>query len=170
MLGSLQDRLPEVIQDESITTSIETAITSLFEGDRVSNAVGSILGVFTNIFYAIVVVPFVTFFFLKDGDRIKQNLLRMVPNRYFEMTLSIVEKVESQYGPVPTRLGSAVRLNWYGCLCTLVLRRSRVRVGSRHIRWVGEYNTVFWPGNGDCQQVLLLELPRLAIFRFSSVF
>lgn len=98
VIEALQDRLPAAVQDESLTTSLETAITTLFEGDRITNLMSSVLGVFTNIFYAIVVIPFVTFFFLKDGTRIKQHLLRLAPNRYFEITLAIVEKVESNMG------------------------------------------------------------------------
>ena len=98
ILAAIEDRLPIAIQDESLTASLEAAITTLFEAERLSNVMGSIVDVFTNLFYAVVVVPFVTFFFLKDGTRIKQHLLRMAPNRYFEITLAIVEKVESNMG------------------------------------------------------------------------
>lgn len=70
----------------------------LVKGERVAQTVGSVVAVFTNIVYAVVIVPFVTFFLLKDGLKIRQSLMRLVPNRYFEVTLAILDKVESNIG------------------------------------------------------------------------
>src|SRR5690606_33460684 len=50
------------------------------------------------IFYAVLVIPFVAFFFLKDGSVIRRSLLRLVPNRYFELTLALMEKIETNLG------------------------------------------------------------------------
>lgn len=70
----------------------------LVEGQQVAETVGSVLSVFTNIIYAVVIVPFVTFFLLKDELKIRRSLLHLVPNRYFEVTLSILAKVELNIG------------------------------------------------------------------------
>ncbi len=70
----------------------------LVEGQRVAETVGSVVAVFTNIVYAVVIVPFVTFFLLKDELKIRRSLLYLVPNRYFEVTLSILAKVELNIG------------------------------------------------------------------------
>ncbi len=70
----------------------------LVEGQQVAETVGSVLSVFTNIVYAVVIVPFVTFFLLKDELKIRRSLLHLVPNRYFEVTLSILAKVELNIG------------------------------------------------------------------------
>ncbi len=67
----------------------------LVRGDRVADTVSSVVAVFTNIIYAVVIIPFVTFFLLKDGLQIRRSLMGLVPNRYFEVTLAIVDKVES---------------------------------------------------------------------------
>ncbi|MCX7877233.1 MAG: AI-2E family transporter [Ignavibacteria bacterium] len=56
-----------------------------------------ISGVVSTVLY-IIIIPFVTFFILRDRSRIKKGLLALVPNRYFEMTLNIVHKVERQLG------------------------------------------------------------------------
>jgi len=40
--------------------------------------------------------PFLAFFFLRDGPKIKKALIRAVPNRYFEMALSIHYEVDRQ--------------------------------------------------------------------------
>lgn len=40
--------------------------------------------------------PFLAFFFLRDGPSIKKKIIEMVPNRYFEMALSIHFEVDRQ--------------------------------------------------------------------------
>ncbi len=58
----------------------------------------SILTSAGSVLMMLVIVPFVTFFFLKDGDRIVRGLIEYVPNRYFEMTLNVVHKIGIQLG------------------------------------------------------------------------
>jgi len=70
----------------------------LVRGDRVAATVSSVVAVFTNIVYAVVIIPFVTFFLLKDGLKMRRSLMRLVPNRYFEVTLAILDKVEGNIG------------------------------------------------------------------------
>jgi len=70
----------------------------LMQGDRMAQTVSSVVSVFTNIVYAAVIVPFVTFFLLKDELQIRRDLLRFVPNQYFEVTLAILDKVEVNIG------------------------------------------------------------------------
>lgn len=66
----------------------------LVRGERIAETLGSVVAVFTNIVYAVVIIPFVTFFLLKDGLQIRRGLLSLVPNHYFEVTLAILDKVE----------------------------------------------------------------------------
>ena len=44
----------------------------------------------------LLVTPIITVIFLMQGNQIYKNLLAMVPNRYFEMTLLLVKKVKEQ--------------------------------------------------------------------------
>ncbi|RPI18918.1 MAG: AI-2E family transporter [Ignavibacteriae bacterium] len=44
----------------------------------------------------IIIIPFITFFILKDRKAIKNGFISLVPNRYFEMTVNIVDKIEKQ--------------------------------------------------------------------------
>lgn len=46
----------------------------------------------------LVIVPFIAFFFLKDGEDIIRGFITLVPNRYFEMTLNVVHKIGVQLG------------------------------------------------------------------------
>lgn len=59
------------------------------------------LGLLPNLFSALVMVvliPFMTFFLLKDGRRMKRAFLRALPNRYFEMSVSLLHKIDRQLG------------------------------------------------------------------------
>lgn len=78
--------------------SLRGIADTLFRDVQLQTTFSSALGIFTDIFYAVLVIPFVTFFFLKDGTRLRHGLLRWVPNRYFEVTLTILDKVESSLG------------------------------------------------------------------------
>ncbi|RMD89580.1 MAG: AI-2E family transporter [Calditrichaeota bacterium] len=47
---------------------------------------------------SVVMVAFITFFFLKDSRNMKKALISWVPNRYFEMSLNILHKTSTQLG------------------------------------------------------------------------
>ena len=96
----LETRLRKIMPVEhgALVNGLSSAFEELFRGERITETVGSVLNVFTNLFYALVVIPFTTFFFLKDGGEIRRYLLHFVPNRYFEITLAIIEKIETNIG------------------------------------------------------------------------
>lgn len=96
----IENQLRRVIPVEqgAVIGGITAAFEEVFRGDRITATVGSVVDLFTNLFYAIIVIPFTTFFFLKDGGVIRRSALRAVPNRYFEVTLAIVEKIETNIG------------------------------------------------------------------------
>lgn len=54
----------------------------------------SVVSLITNL----VLTPFVAFFLLKDWRAIKKWLISMVPNRYFEFTLTLLYKIDLQTG------------------------------------------------------------------------
>jgi predicted PurR-regulated permease PerM len=86
------------VERGEIVNAIGEGLSQIFGDDQISSVAGSIVGVFTNLFYAVLVIPFVAFFFLKDGSQIRRGLLRLVPNRYFELTLSMIGKIETIIG------------------------------------------------------------------------
>lgn len=45
-----------------------------------------------------VIVPFMTFFFLKDKNRILKGIIDMAPNRYFEMFYSVMKQISRELG------------------------------------------------------------------------
>jgi predicted PurR-regulated permease PerM len=86
------------VQEGALISGVTRVFRTLFQEERITSLMGSLVDLFTNIFYALVIVPFISFFFLKDGARIRQSVVRFVPNRYFEITLTIIDKVESNIG------------------------------------------------------------------------
>lgn len=46
----------------------------------------------------VVIVPFVAFFFLKEGHHITHGLIELVPNKYFELTLSLMHSINNSIG------------------------------------------------------------------------
>jgi putative permease len=46
--------------------------------------------------FLIFIIPFITFFILRDRRKIKNSLISIVPNKYFEMTINILDKIEKQ--------------------------------------------------------------------------
>lgn len=47
---------------------------------------------------ALLLIPLFTYFLLRDGRALKKGLVAAVPNRYFEMTLSLIYRVNQQVG------------------------------------------------------------------------
>lgn len=46
----------------------------------------------------VVIVPFVAFFFLKEGRQISRKLIELVPNAYFELCLNLLHQINGQIG------------------------------------------------------------------------
>lgn len=58
----------------------------------------SILANLVSVISYIVIIPFVIFFLLKDGRKMKKAFIHIIPNRYFEMVLNVIHKIDQQLG------------------------------------------------------------------------
>lgn len=88
----------DFIPEGYLRDNISVLVDELFNFGRLSDILGNLIGVFTNLFAAFLVIPFAMFFFLKDGHKIRRDLLQLVPNAYFETTLTLIDKVETRLG------------------------------------------------------------------------
>lgn len=88
----------EFIPTGYLQENVTGFIDDIFNFGRLSNVLGNVISIFTNLFAAFLVIPFATFFFLKDGYKIRRDLMKMVPNKYFETTLSLIDKIETRLG------------------------------------------------------------------------
>jgi len=78
------------IKKGDVGKEIEQSVKASF-----SKAEEFISGVVSTVLY-IIIIPFVTFFILRDRQKLKNGLIGLVPNRYFEMTINILDKIEKQ--------------------------------------------------------------------------
>ncbi|TVQ65587.1 MAG: AI-2E family transporter [Balneolaceae bacterium] len=88
----------DFIPEGYLRNNVSVVVDDLFNFERFSDFLTNLIGLFTNLFAAFLIIPFATFFFLKDGYKIRRDLLKMVPNKYFETALSLIDKIESRLG------------------------------------------------------------------------
>lgn len=70
------------------------------QGERLANEITSILSTITNFLTVLLIVPFVLFYFLKDGHRLLPFLIRFLPDQHTEegeQLLSDIDKTLSTY-------------------------------------------------------------------------
>ncbi len=51
-----------------------------------------------SLFSLSIIVPFILFFLLEDGAGMKKKIISMVPNRFFEMSLNLIDTVDRHLG------------------------------------------------------------------------
>ncbi|MEO8514254.1 MAG: AI-2E family transporter [Ignavibacteria bacterium] len=78
------------IKKGDVGKEVENSVRSSF-----AKAEDIISGVVSTVLY-IIIIPFITFFILRDRQKLKNGLIGMVPNRYFEMSINIIDKIEKQ--------------------------------------------------------------------------
>jgi len=55
-------------------------------------------GLITAFFVNLLLVPFIAYFMIRDGKSLKRGVVELVPNRYFEMTLMMLNRIDQQIG------------------------------------------------------------------------
>ena len=75
-----------------VESFISSAIVNSF--DKATELLTSIVSVAA----ILVIVPFLTFFLLKDSKKILKGIINVIPNNYFEMSYWILKKVSIQLG------------------------------------------------------------------------
>ena len=77
---------------QAINARLQVIATDLFK--ETPRLVGQLLSGLT--FF--IIVPFVLFFFLGQGRTIKRAIIEQVPNRYFELVLNLLYRIDAQLG------------------------------------------------------------------------
>ena len=91
-------KLDEAVRD--VTTSIPflnpQTVTRKIHAVIDSNAqsLGANIAAIAGSAFSLLVIPFVTYFALSNGDRATKRLLERVPNKYFEMTLNVISRIQ----------------------------------------------------------------------------
>ncbi|MBN1216120.1 MAG: AI-2E family transporter, partial [Candidatus Lokiarchaeota archaeon] len=69
--------------------------------DIIMNSINNLSNILTSIFSIVilaVLIPFITFFLLKDNKQILKGMVSIAPNRYFEMSYYVIRKIRRQLG------------------------------------------------------------------------
>jgi predicted PurR-regulated permease PerM len=119
VMGDINSRIAEYIPGFQLDLDLITSLSSQFFGQ-----LGSVLAGALDTLATIIFILIITMFFLVDGKRMTKQLIGMVPNRYFEMSLNITYKTKQQLtnflrGQLLAALGVAIQsfigltlLNW----------------------------------------------------------
>lgn len=57
-------------------------------------SLNSVVDDIVSLIAVVAIVPFITYFILAEGDHALKHLIERVPNKYFEMTLNVLNKIE----------------------------------------------------------------------------
>jgi len=89
----LKERFPFLV---NIPIDIPNELNKILIGFT-DSALSLIMDLFS-IITTFIIIPFAVFFILKDGLKLKKGFIRLIPNKYFEMTLNIMHKTDQQLG------------------------------------------------------------------------
>lgn len=84
------------ISSEQLTNRISSFISGLFI-DSINNISDIVTSIFS-ILAIVIIVPFMTFFILKDHQTIIKGMIDIMPNKYFEVSYWIIKKISIQLG------------------------------------------------------------------------
>lgn len=93
--GTLLHYVP-FLKSGDLTQRVELFITSQIT--NIFDSISTVLSSVVSIIAVLVIVPFITFFILKDYRRIMQGVLQTIPNKYFEMSYYVLKKVTLKLG------------------------------------------------------------------------
>lgn len=80
----------------TLAKNVEGAISSYIVNSF--NEISTLLSSIVSIIAILVIVPFITFFLVKDSRKIFRGILNVMPNKYFEMSYWIIKKVSLSMG------------------------------------------------------------------------
>ncbi len=77
-----------ILNPETVTRKVHEFVQSGVQSlnDMLASAVGFLVN--------LVIIPFITFFILAEGDDGLKRMIERVPNKYFEMTLNVIHKIQ----------------------------------------------------------------------------
>ncbi|MDP1677102.1 MAG: AI-2E family transporter [Bacteroidota bacterium] len=78
------------LKSEAVREQLNSSLVTI--GDSAATALSGLLGTAATLS----IVPFITFFLLNDYYTMQKSFIRNMPNKYFEMSLNIIYKIEDQ--------------------------------------------------------------------------
>jgi predicted PurR-regulated permease PerM len=107
-IEDIQERISETIpmfKDFDLKSQIDLNKNVSGIASWVLNYIGQLLKTVTSysvriiwVFLSIFIIPFITFFLLKDGSLIKKTILRIIPTRYSQISVDLLQTIDRQIG------------------------------------------------------------------------
>lgn len=110
----LKEKMPQYIAtinnnikelQNSIGMNVEGSSQSDQASDKLHPFIGGIMekgmsqvSNFFSILSLLILIPVITFFILKDGRRARKSLVTLVPNRYFELVMTLLYEIDNNLG------------------------------------------------------------------------
>lgn len=83
-----------VVEPGSLGLSASADELATSQQSKLINYAGDALSIVGNL----IIIPFVLFFLLRDGARVRKQLVSLVPNGYFEFTMGVLYKIDDHLG------------------------------------------------------------------------
>ncbi|VAX17252.1 hypothetical protein MNBD_IGNAVI01-572 [hydrothermal vent metagenome] len=93
--AGISDYIP-FIDAADFAAKIEEFISTFFLTSV--NNFTQIIGGIVSALAIMIIVPFITFFLLKDNKKIVKGIVNLVPNKYFEFSFYVIDKISKQLG------------------------------------------------------------------------
>ncbi|MDX1628783.1 MAG: AI-2E family transporter [Fulvivirga sp.] len=77
-----------------IVNSLKENILSLISSIQIGNVLNEILSITGSFLIGVLAVSFISFFFLYEMGSMRKKLISMIPNRYFEVSITAYNKIE----------------------------------------------------------------------------
>ncbi len=94
---SIRRFLP-IVPEGTVHAGFARISKQLFAETGLAMVITYMVDLFTNLLFGVLIVPIVAFFLLKDAMLLRRRLMQYVPNRFFEIVLGLVEKIQSRIG------------------------------------------------------------------------
>lgn len=78
-----------------IVKSVRDSITSFFNATNIQEIVNSLLSFTGNFFISLLAIFFITFVLLLEKGILRKQFIRLIPNQYFEVSISAIYKIET---------------------------------------------------------------------------
>jgi len=87
------------VQEEQIDQALRDSLIA-FQNEvlNIAQRILSLIQEAFSLITQIIIVPLIAFFILKDGPKLKRDLIGLIPNKYFEMSLHMIYQTDQQIG------------------------------------------------------------------------
>lgn len=92
VLSQFQQQVNEITQN--IVSSISQQLSNLV--NTTVSGIGNVVGAVTNVFVALVTMPFILFYLLKDGKKLPYYFMKVVPTKLRSSTYKLLGQINNQ--------------------------------------------------------------------------